>query len=56
MKTFIEEIKEIRDNYLMGFWSRETSESIALDYAAKYIGLKRWNKGYENIIRNLFPK
>lgn len=56
MKTFVEEIKEMRDNYLMGFYSHEVSVNMALNYAVQYIGLKRWSKGYEQIIRNMFPK
>ena len=56
MKTFIEQMKEMRDNYLMGFYSHELSVEMALDFAVHYIGLKRWNEGYERIVRNLFPK
>ena len=56
MKKFVEQMQEMRDNYLMGFYSHEVSVSMALDYAVQYIGLKRWNEGYENIVRNLFPK
>ena len=54
MKTFVEQIKEYRDNYFMGFWSLREAEGMALDYAVQYIGLKRWTKGYENIIRSMF--
>lgn len=55
MKTFVEQIREMRDNYFMGFCSHEVSVSMALDYAVHYIGLKRWTAGYEQIIRNMFP-
>ena len=54
MKTFVEQIKEYRDGYFMGFWSLREGENMALDYAVQYIGLKRWTKGYENIIRSMF--
>ena len=56
MKTFVEQMKEMRDDYLMGFYNHEQSVSMALVYAVQYIGLKRWNDGYENIVRNLFPR
>ena len=54
MKTFVEQIKEYRDWYIMGFWLRRDAEEMALSYAMQYIGLKRWTKGYENIIRSMF--
>ena len=55
MKTFVEEMKELRDNYYMGFTPHAVTVGIALDMAVRYIGVKRWNDGYERIVRSLFP-
>lgn len=55
MKNFVEQMKELHDNYCIGLMPHALSVEIALNMAVRYIGVKRWNDGYERIVRSLFP-
>lgn len=55
MKSFIEEMKDIRMMYDFGGYTHEMAVNVALGFAQHYFGLKHWTEGYEQIVRSYIP-